>query len=284
MNNSAILLIHCPDRKGLVAEISTFLYGRGANILHADQHRDHEEEMFFMRIEWDLSDFDLDDLAFQHVFSPIAERLGLSWRVEYSRDLPRIAVFVSRQLHCLADLLYRYAAGELPCKIPLVISNHTDAEALAGFYGVPFRHVPVTAEGKPDAEMQQLRILEEHGVNMVILARYMQVLSPSFVARYPGRIINVHHSFLPAFSGAKPYHAAHRRGVKLIGATAHYVTEILDDGPIIEQDVTRVSHRDSLVELIEKGRDVERIVLSRAVRWQLDRRILLYSNKTVVFD
>jgi formyltetrahydrofolate deformylase len=284
LNNSAILLIHCPDRKGLVAEISTFLYRHGANILHADQHRDHEEEMFFMRIEWDLSDFELDDPAFQCGFSPIAERLGLTWRIEYSRDLPRVAVFVSHQLHCLADLLYRYANGELPCRIPLVISNHTDAEALAGFYGVPFRHVAVTAEGKQDAEEQQLRVLGDHDVNTIILARYMQVLSPAFVARYPGRIINVHHSFLPAFSGAKPYHAAHRRGVKLIGATAHYVTEVLDDGPIIEQDVTRVSHRDSLAELIEKGRDVERIVLSRAVRWQLDRRILLYSNKTVVFD
>lgn len=284
MSNSAILLIHCPDRKGLVAEISTFLYQHGANILHADQHLDHEEEMFFMRIEWDLSDFKLDDAAFQRDFGSIAERLGLTWRVEYSRDLPQVAVFASRQLHCLADLLYRYATGELPCKIPLIISNHTGAQALAGFYGVPFRHISAAGEGKQAAEEQQLRALEEHGVNTIILARYMQVLSPAFVARYPGRIINVHHSFLPAFSGAKPYHAAHSRGVKLIGATAHYVTEVLDDGPIIEQDVTRVSHRDSLTELIEKGRDVERIVLSRAVRWQLDRRILLYSKKTVVFD
>ena len=284
MNNSAILLIHCPDRKGLVAEISTFLYRHGANILHADQHRDHEEEMFFMRIEWDMSDFKLNDAGFEREFGSIAGRLGLTWRVEYSRDLPRVAVFVSRQLHCLADLLYRYATGELPCKIPLIISNHTGAQALAGFYGVPFRHIAAAGEGKQAAEEQQLRALEEHGVNTIILARYMQVLSPAFVSRYPGRIINVHHSFLPAFSGAKPYHAAHSRGVKLIGATAHYVTEVLDDGPIIEQDVTRVSHRDSLTELIEKGRDVERIVLSRAVRWQLDRRILLYSKKTVVFD
>jgi len=284
LKNSATLLIHCPDRKGLVAEISTFLYQHGANILHADQHLDHEEEMFFMRIEWDLSDFELDDAAFQRDFSSIAERLGLTWRVGYSRNLQQAAIFVSRQLHCLADLLYRYATGELPCGIPLIISNHADAQALAGFYGVPFRHIVVAGEGKQAAEEQQLRALEEHGVNTIILARYMQVLSPAFVARYPGQIINVHHSFLPAFSGAKPYHAAHQRGVKLIGATAHYVTEVLDDGPIIEQDVTRVSHRDSLTELIEKGRDVERMVLSRAVRWHLDRRILLYSNKTVVFD
>jgi formyltetrahydrofolate deformylase len=284
LKNSAILLIHCPDRKGLVAEISTFLYQHGANILHADQHLDHEEEMFFMRIEWDLSDFKLDDAAFQRDFGSIARRLGLTWRVEYSRDLPQAAIFVSHQLHCLADLLYRYATGELPCRIPLIISNHTDAQALAGFYGVPFLHIAVAGEGKRAAEEQQLRALGEHGVDTIILARYMQVLSPAFVARYPGQIINVHHSFLPAFSGARPYHAAHRRGVKLIGATAHYVTEVLDDGPIIEQDVTRVSHRDSLTELIEKGRDVERIVLSRAVRWHLDRRILLYSNKTVVFD
>jgi formyltetrahydrofolate deformylase len=284
LNNSAILLIHCPDRKGLVAEIAAFLYENGANILHSDQHRDHEEQMFFMRIEWDLADFRLDDAAFEQAFSALARKLQLTWRVEYSRDLPRMAVFVSRQLHCLADLLYRYASGELRCKIPLVVSNHADAEPLARFYGVPFTHIPVSAETKPEAEARQMRAIDEAGVNTIVLARYMQVLSPAFVARYPGRIINVHHSFLPAFSGAKPYHAAYRRGVKLIGATAHYVTEALDDGPIIEQDVTRVSHRDSLADLIEKGRDVERIVLSRAVRWRLDRRILQYSNKTVVFD
>ncbi len=284
MKNSAILLIHSPDRKGLVAIISEFLYRHGANILHADQHRDDEEELFFMRIEWDMTEFRLDDREFSEQFAGIAEPLGLDWRVEYSRDLPRVAIFVSRYLHCLADLLHRYQSGELVCEIPLIISNHQEAAPLAQFHKVPFVCVPVAANGKEAAEVRQSDLLRENRIDAIVLARYMQVLSPAFVSAYPGRIINVHHSFLPAFSGARPYHAAHQRGVKLIGATAHYVTEVLDDGPIIEQDVTRVSHRDNLQDLIQKGRDVERIVLSRAVRWHLDRRILQYANKTVVFD
>jgi formyltetrahydrofolate deformylase len=284
VKNTAILLIHAPDRKGLVAIISDFLYRNGANILHADQHRDGEEALFFMRIEWDLAEFALDDAAFREQFGKIAEPLGLKWRVEYSRDLPRVAIFVSRYLHCLSDLLHRYQTGELACTIPLIISNHEDAAPLARFHTIPFAHVPVSAANKAEAEARELGLLEENRIDTVVLARYMQVLSAGFVERHPGRIINVHHSFLPAFSGAKPYQAAYQRGVKLIGATAHYVTEVLDDGPIIEQDVTRVSHRDDLRDLIEKGRDVERIVLSRAVRWHLDRRIVQYSNKTVVFD
>jgi len=278
------LLIHSRDRKGLVAEISSFLYRHGANILHADQHRDNEEGLFFMRIEWDMAEFALDAAAFRESFSPLAAQLELDWRVEYSRDLPPVALFVSRDLHCLADLLQRYSHGELDCKIPLIIGTHTEGERMAGFYGVPFFHTPVTRETKLEVEQRQMELLARHGVDTVVLARYMQVLSPAFVARYPGRIINVHHSFLPAFSGAKPYHAAYGRGVKLIGATAHYVTDVLDEGPIIEQDVTRISHRDSLADLIQKGRDVERRVLSRAVRWHLDRRILQYLHKTVVFD
>jgi formyltetrahydrofolate deformylase len=284
VKNTAILLIHAPDRKGLVAIISDFLYRNGANILHADQHRDGEEALFFMRIEWDMAEFALDDAAFREQFGKVAEPLGLKWRVEYSHDLPRVAIFVSRYLHCLSDLLHRYQTGELICAIPLIISNHEDAAPLARFHNIPFAHVPVSAANKEQAEARQVALLEENRIGTVVLARYMQVLSPGFAGRYPGRIINVHHSFLPAFSGAKPYQAAYQRGVKLIGATAHYVTEVLDDGPIIEQDVTRVSHRDDLRDLIEKGRDVERIVLSRAVRWHLDRRIVQYSNKTVVFD
>ena len=284
MRNSAILLINSPDRKGLVATISTFLYDHGANILHADQHQDLDLGMFFMRIEWDLKDFSLDAAQFQTAFDPLARRLGLRWRVEYARTAPRVAIFVSRYLHCLVDLLYRRQIDELACEIPLIVSNHTDAKALADFHGIPFAHVPVNGGNKAEAEQRQLDLLAEHQIDLVVLARYMQVLSPNFVDAYRGRILNVHHSFLPAFSGAKPYHAAYQRGVKLIGATAHYVTEILDDGPIIEQEVTRISHRDQLDDLIQKGRDLERLVLSRAVRWHVERRILLYANKTVIFD
>lgn len=284
MRNSAILLINSPDRKGLVATISTFLYDHGANILHADQHQDLDLGMFFMRIEWDLKDFSLDDSQFRIAFDPLARRLGLRWRVEYARTMPRVAIFVSRYLHCLVDLLYRRQIQEMPCEIALIVSNHTDAKALADFHGVPFVHVPVNSGNKAEAEQRQLELLAGHQIDLVVLARYMQVLSPNFVEAHRGRIINVHHSFLPAFSGARPYHAAFQRGVKLIGATAHYVTEILDDGPIIEQEVTRISHRDQLEDLVQKGRDLERLVLSRAVRWHVDRRILLYANKTVIFD
>ena len=284
MKNSAILLIDAPDRKGLVAEISTFLYDYGANILHADQHQDQELGLFFMRIEWDLTEFQIQQSEFQGAFGPLARKLRLNWRIEYSRSVPKMAIFVSHYLHCLVDLLYRRQSGELACEIPLIISNHHEAEKLAGYHGIPFFFFEVSSAFKGEVENRQIELLEQHGVDMIVLARYMQILSPSFVGRYPGRIINVHHSFLPAFSGAKPYHAAYQRGVKLIGATSHYVTEVLDDGPIIEQDVARVSHRDQLDDLIQKGQDVERLVLSRAVRWHLDRRILLYANKTVVFD
>ncbi|HOK44650.1 MAG TPA: formyltetrahydrofolate deformylase [Bryobacteraceae bacterium] len=284
MANTAILLIDCPDRKGIVAAIANFLYEHGANILHADQHQDNDLGLFFMRVEWSLDDFDLPAEELPAAFEPVAERFEMRWRVEYSGVRPRVAIFVSRYLHCLMDLLHRHQTGELACDIPLIISNHPDAAPLAAFHGIPFHHVPVEKDKKAEAECRQLELLEKCGVDLIVLARYMQVLSPGFVARYPQRIINVHHSFLPAFSGARPYHAAFQRGVKLIGATSHYVTEILDDGPIIEQDVIRVSHRDQLKDLIQKGRDLERVVLSRAVRWHLEHRILVYGNKTVVFD
>jgi len=284
LKNTAILLISCPDRKGLVAAIADFLYRHGANILHADQHQDNEQGLFFMRVEWDLQDFDLEAGAFRERFRPVAERLEMTWRLEYSTEPASVAIFVSRYQHCLVDLLYRHRIGELACRIPLIISNHPDAQPVAEFYGIPFRHVPVTAENKAAAEKCQRELLKDQGVELVVLARYMQVLSADFVARYPRRIINVHHSFLPAFSGARPYHAAFQRGVKLIGATSHYVTDVLDDGPIIEQDVRRISHRDQLDDLVQKGRDLERMVLSRAVRWHLEHRILCYGNKTVVFD
>ncbi|MGA3097884.1 MAG: formyltetrahydrofolate deformylase [Bryobacteraceae bacterium] len=282
--NTATLLIDCPDRKGLVAAIAEFLYLHGANILHADQHQDNDLGLFFMRVEWEMADFDLPRGRFEAEFEPVAGRFQMNWKVRYSAHLPRVAVFVSRERHCLLDLLHRWQIGELRCEIPLIVGNHEDARALAGFYGVPFHHIPVTPETREVAERRQLELLRENGVELVVLARYMQILSPEFVACYPNGIINVHHSFLPAFSGARPYHAAHQRGVKLIGATSHYVTAELDCGPIIEQDVARISHRYELADLKEKGRDLERVVLSRAVRWSLENRILVYGNKTVVFD
>ena len=282
MKNTAILLIDCPDRKGLVAQVSGLLYSFGANIIHADQHRDHEASLFFMRVEWALEGFDVN--AFSASFGALASNLVMNWRLEVSSQTPRIAIFVSHYLHCLNDLLYRAHSGELACAIPVVISNHANGRPMAEFYSVAFHEFAVTKETKDECERRQLDLLAENSIDLIVLARYMQVLSPQFVSKYPSRIINVHHSFLPAFVGAKPYHQAFQRGVKLIGATSHYVSEVLDDGPIIEQDVIRVSHRDELEDLIEKGRDLERVVLSRAVRWHLDHRVLGYGNKTVVFD
>jgi formyltetrahydrofolate deformylase len=282
MTQTAVLRINCPDRKGLVATVASLLFRHGANITHADQHQDHEAGLFFMRVEWTLDGFDL--AAFQRAFEPAAAEFEMQWRLNLMAERPRIAIFVSRHLHCLADILHRQQAGELHCSIPLVVSNHGDGEALARFYGVEFRCVPVTGEDKAAAEREVRGFLSSMAIDLIVLARYMQILSPEFVRGYPNRIINVHHSFLPAFIGGRPYHAAFRRGVKLIGATAHYVTEALDEGPIIEQDVVRVSHRDQVEDLIQKGRDIEKIVLSRAVKWHLEHRILCYGNKTVVFD
>jgi formyltetrahydrofolate deformylase len=282
MKDSAVLLIDCPDRKGLVARVSGLLYERGANILHADQHRDQELGLFFMRVEFELDGFDLEGL--RAAFAPMAAELGMTWKLTSSARKPRVALFCSQYLHCMADLLQRWRSGELVCEIPLIVSNHREVANLATFYGVPFEYVPVTSETRAAAEARQVELLAENQIDLIVLARYMQILSPAFVARYPAGIINVHHSFLPAFTGARPYHAAHTRGVKLIGATSHYVTEVLDDGPIIEQDVARISHRDQVEDLVARGRDLERMVLSRAVRWHLDRRILCYGNKTVVFD
>ena len=282
MPESAVLLITCPDQKGLVAAVSGALYRAGANITHADQHQDHDEKLFFMRVEWLLEEFDLD--GFRMGFRVIAERFQMVWQLQLSTHRPKVAIFVSQHLHCLADLLHRYQLGELRCTIPVIVSNHPDGKALADLYEIEFRHVPVTAQSKAADEERQLALLDTAGVELVVLARYMQILSPGFVERYPSAIINVHHSFLPAFIGARPYHAAFGRGVKLIGATSHYVSAALDDGPIIEQDVARISHRDQVADLIARGRDLERSVLSRAVKWHLDRRILSYGNKTVVFD
>jgi formyltetrahydrofolate deformylase len=287
MQDSAVLLIDCPDRRGLVARVSSLLYEQGANILHADQHRDEALGLFFMRVEFALNGtaearFDMG--RFERAFAPLAKELDMRWTLASSAHRPRVALFCSHYLHCMADLLERWRSGELRCDIPVIVSNHREVETLAVFYGISFAHVPTTAATRVESEARQLAILADHGVELVVLARYMQVLSPGFVARYPAAIINVHHSFLPAFTGARPYHAAHGRGVKLIGATSHYVTEVLDDGPIIEQDVARISHRDQVEDLVARGRDLERVALSRAVRWHLERRILSYGNKTVVFD
>ncbi len=284
MRNTAVLLIVCPDRKGLVAAIANFLYQHNANILHADQHQDKEVALFLMRVEWDLDGFDLGLHKFEEAFGPIAAEYRMQWRLALSSVKPRMAIFVSKYDHCLADLLYRWQAGELYCDIPLIVSNHPDTHWLAEAYKVPFQHIPVNKDNKAEAERQQQALLEHHRVDFVVLARYMQVLSPEFIRSWQHRIINIHHSFLPAFHGAKPYQRAFERGVKLIGATGHYVTEVLDDGPIIEQDVTRISHRDDLDDLVRKGADLEKVVFSRAVRWHIDNRILVYGNKTVVFD
>ena len=275
MKDSAVLLIDCPDRKGLVACVSCLLYQFGANILHADQHQDPEAGLFFMRVEWDMAGFSLEE--FRGEFEVMAASLDMRWSVELLSARPKVAVFVSKTLHCLIDILQRH-------EVALVLSNHLDGEALAKFYGIGFEYFEVTPALKREVEEKQLILLRDSGIELIVLARYMQVLSPEFVREYPNRIINVHHSFLPAFAGARPYHAAFQRGVKLIGATSHYVTEALDDGPIIEQDVARISHRDQVEDLIEKGRDLERVVLSRAVKWHLERRVLCYGNKTVVFD
>jgi len=282
--NTATLLITCPDSKGIVAAIADFLYQHNANILHADQHQDAENNLFLMRVEWDLAGFSIAPTDFAQHFSAIAKRFSMEWQLNLSQKPLRVAIMVSQYDHCLADLLHRHKGGELHCEIPLIISNHLDTKALAKFYGVDFHHIEVTKDNKSSAEAKQFALFDEYKIDLIVLARYMQILSPDFVARYPKQIINIHHSFLPAFIGARPYHRAFERGVKLIGATSHYVTAVLDEGPIIEQDIDRISHRDQVEDLIQKGRDLERIVLSKAVRWHIENRILLYANKTVIFD
>lgn len=284
MKNSAVLLVQCPDRKGLDAAIAEFLYRHDGNILNFEQHSAGRERFYHARVEWDLSGFRLDTAQFDAEFGPIAHKFGMNWSVALTSYRPRVAIFVSKFDHCLVDLLYRQRDGELSCDIPLIVSNHPDTNHHAVFYGVPFHLIPLSKENKAKAEAEQLQLLESFKIDLVVLARYMQVLSHDFVLRFPRPIINIHHSFLPAFIGSRPYHQAYERGVKLIGATAHYVTEVLDDGPIIEQDVVRISHKDDVEDLIRKGRDLEKVVLSRAVRWHVENRILLDGNRTVIFE
>jgi formyltetrahydrofolate deformylase len=285
LKNTAILLVSCPDQKGLTAAVADFVYHANGNVVHWDQHLDADLKLFLIRVEWELAGFAVDMADFGKHFQPIANRFEMQWRVAPSSYRPKVAILVSRYDHCLADLLYRQRTGELACEIPLVISNHPDVQRWTDFYQIPLHVIPVTKETKAEAERRELELLRPQGIDLIVLARYMQVLSPDFIRQFPPHhIINIHHSFLPAFIGGKPHQQAFVRGVKLIGATSHYVTEVLDDGPIIEQDVVRISHRDTIDELIKKGRDLEKVVLSRAVRWHIENRILLYGNKTVIFD
>ncbi len=283
MKTPAVLLVSCPDRMGEVASIADFIYRHQGNIIHADEHADEESGLFLMRVEFDAASFDVPLNDFGKHFAPVADKFEMNWRLAQSSRRPRMIIFVSKYDHCLVDLLYRHQSGELACDIPLIISNHPDNRAIADFYKIPYTVVQVTKDNKREAEASVLSLIAEHHPDFMVLARYMQILSDDFVRQHPRRIINIHHSFLPAFVGARPYHQAFERGVKLIGATGHYVTEVLDDGPIIEQDVVRVSHRDTVDDLIRKGRDLEKVVLSRAVRLHVENRVLVYGNKTVVF-
>jgi formyltetrahydrofolate deformylase len=280
----ATLLISCPDRRGIVAALAQVLYGHGANIFDSDQHTDPVAAQFFQRLHFDLSELQTDRGTLERAIQEVAERFSMRSELRYQNRVRRVAIFVSKYDHCLYDLLLRHRSGELACEIPLIVSNHPDLEVVARQFGVRFELVPVTKEDKVEAEAHQQSLLREQGVELLVLARYMQILSAEFVLGFAGKIINIHHSFLPAFVGGKPYHQAYERGVKLIGATAHYASAVLDEGPIIEQDVVRSSHRDSIDDLVRKGRDLEKVVLARAVRLHLEDRVLVYGNKTVVFE
>jgi len=280
---TAILLVSCPDQKGLVARLSGWIYQHGGDIIAADHHADPATGLFLSRLEWDLEGFALQRDELTAELSELATSIDAQWEVHFSDQKRRVAIFVTRQDHCLLDLLWRQKAGELGAEIPLVISNHPVLEPVAQQFGIAYHHLPMTKETKPAQEKKQLALLKEHQIDLVVLAKYMQILTGEFVDSF-SQIINIHHSFLPAFAGSKPYHQAHERGVKIIGATAHYVTAGLDEEPIIEQDVSRISHRDTVRTLIRKGKDLERVVLARAVRYHLENRVLVYRNRTVVFD
>lgn len=282
-NPTATLLISCPDQRGLVAKIANFIYANGGNIIHADQHTDFAAGLFLTRIEWQLEGFNLPRDLIGAAFSAIAQPLRATWQLHFSDTVPRIAIWVSRQDHCLFDLIWRQRAEEFSAEIPLIISNHDDLKAIAEQFGISYYHIPITKDSKSEQEARQLELLRQYNIGLVVLAKYMQILSPELITQFP-QIINIHHSFLPAFAGANPYQRAHERGVKIIGATAHYATADLDEGPIIEQDVVRVSHRDNISALIRKGKDLERVVLARAVRLHLQNRVLVYGNRTVVFE
>ncbi|MFO7180435.1 MAG: formyltetrahydrofolate deformylase [Pseudomonadota bacterium] len=280
----ATLLVSCRDRRGIVAALAQVLFGHGANILDADQHTDPVAQQFFQRIRVDLSELLTDRGTLERAIAEVAQRFGMTYRLIYAERTKRVALFVSKYEHCLYDLLLRHRGGEIACEIPIIVSNHPDLAPVAREFGIEYVCVPKDATNQEAAEARELELLAEHRIDLVVLARYMRILSPRFVSSWENRIINIHHSFLPAFIGQKPYHQAYQRGVKLIGATAHYASPVLDEGPIIEQDVVRCSHKDSVEDLVRKGRDLEKVVLARAVRLHLDDRILVYDNKTVVFD
>ena len=282
---TAKLLLHCPDKPGILAAVTDFITINKGNIVYLDQYVDREEKEFFMRIEWELENFLIPQEKVEDYFDTLyAQKYDMKYRIYFSDCKPRMAIFVSKMSHCIYDLLARYTAGEWDVEIPLIISNHPDLEHVADRFGIPFHVFPITKENKAEQEEKEMQLLKENGVNFIVLARYMQVISEQMIEAYPSKIINIHHSFLPAFVGAKPYHAAFERGVKIIGATSHYVTTELDAGPIIEQDVVRITHKDTVQDLINKGKDLEKIVLSRAVQKHIDRKVLAYKNKTVIFN
>lgn len=285
MMKTAKLLLHCPDKPGILAEVTDFIMVNKGNIIYLDQYVDHVENIFFMRIEWELKNFLIPQEKIEDYFATLyAQKYEMFFRLYFSDTKPRMAIFVSKMSHCLFDLLARYTAGEWNVEIPLIISNHPDLQHVAERFGIPFYLFPITKETKEEQEKKEMELLAKHKVNFIVLARYMQVISERMIDAYPNRIINIHHSFLPAFVGAKPYHAAFERGVKIIGATSHYVTTELDAGPIIEQDVVRITHKDTVEDLVNKGKDLEKIVLSRAVQKHIERKVLAYKNKTVIFS
>jgi formyltetrahydrofolate deformylase len=284
-DTTAILLIHCPDQKGILASVTDFINVNKGNILYLDQHVDRKANVFFMRVEWELEQFTIPREKIEEYFQTLfALKYQMSFRLYFGDQKPKMAIFVSKMSHCLFDLLARYSSGDWNVEIPCIISNHLDLEPIVQHFGIPFHHFPITKDNKEQQEVRELELLNSYGVNFIVLARYMQIISDDFIANYPNKIINIHHSTLPAFIGAKPYHAAYERGVKIIGATSHYVTMDLDAGPIIDQDVARISHKDTVDVLIHRGQDIEKIVLSRAVEKHIEHKILVYQNRTVVFN
>lgn len=282
--STAKLLLHCPDKQGIITDITNFITVNKGNIVYLDQHVDYSEHIFYMRVEWELDEFLIPREKLEDYFCTLyAQKYDMRFKIYFSDYKPKMAIFVSKMSHCLYDMLARYVAGEWSVEIPLIISNHPDMQSVAEMFGIPYFVFPITKENKAEQEAKEMALLDEYGVDFIVLARYMQVISPDMIAKYPNKIINIHHSFLPAFVGARPYQAAYDRGVKIIGATCHYVTNELDAGPIIEQDVCRISHKDTVTDLVNKGKDLEKIVLSRGVQKHIERKVLVYKNKTVIF-
>ena len=283
--STATMLIHCPDEKGIILSVTNYISRNNGNIVDLDQHVDSEQKIFFMRVEWTLSDFNIPrENIGAHFGSEVAQKYQMQYTIHYRDEKIRMALMVSKMDHCFNDILSRYKSGEWNVEIPLIISNHPDMEETSNRFGIPYHYIPVSKQTKVEQEKKQLQLLSDHNIDFVVLARYMQILSENFIKDYSNRIINIHHSFLPAFPGAKPYHSAHERGVKIIGATSHYVTKELDAGPIIAQSTANISHKDRVEDLVRKGRDIEKVVLSRAIWYHVNRRILSYGNRTIIFD